>query len=103
MRAVGFRAKQAYRAAQIFRQYEQASIHEMAAFKDDHKAYISKTRQDVRNLESLLQRDAAKQDQRAVDAAWDAEAIIRVYRHPVREGGKDDPTDPFDASLGTLP
>jgi monovalent cation:proton antiporter-2 (CPA2) family protein len=103
LRAVGFRAKQAYRAAQIFRQHEQVSIHEMAAFKDDHKAYISKTRQDVQNLESLLQRDAAKQDQRAVDAAWDAEAILRVYQRPAHGGGKDDPKDPFDASLGTLP
>lgn len=72
MRALGFRANQALRAAQIFRRHDEAAVRDMARITDrnDSEAYISRARQHNENLIRALQSDRVALP-RYRDDAWE--------------------------------
>lgn len=71
LRALGMRANQARRAAMIFKRYDEASMRDMVQLTEINNEYISRARQHIANLESLLQNDRVGfVDHR--DDAWEA-------------------------------
>ncbi len=57
LRALGTSIERAQRAAQLFREYDEASVRDMARFLGDENAYSSRARQHIQNLERVLQTD----------------------------------------------
>jgi monovalent cation:proton antiporter-2 (CPA2) family protein len=57
MRDLGFRAVQALRAARIFKEYDEASLRDLAKYSHDEKGHISRARQHIDNLTRVLQAD----------------------------------------------
>ena len=75
---LGVQAHQAHRAAQRFRKLDDAATHELLGVRHDRARYIDRTRQQIRELERLLQADLVERDDRG-DAAWDAETLREEY------------------------
>lgn len=59
MRDLGFRGVQALRAARIFKDYDEASVRDLAKYQDDDAGYFSRARQHMENLERVLRSDRA--------------------------------------------
>lgn len=57
LHALGTTTERAHRAAQIFRDHDDASVRDMARLLDDQSAYNSRARQHIENLERVLQAD----------------------------------------------
>ncbi len=70
LRALGFRALQAQRAAQIFRRHDEAAVRDMAHFTEVNDEYVSRARQHIENLERALQTDRTTLP-RVRDDAWE--------------------------------
>ena len=64
LRALGMDERRARRAAEIFREHDEASVRDMARLPgdDDDEAYVSIGRKHIENLERALQSDAAMQE-----------------------------------------
>jgi glutathione-regulated potassium-efflux system ancillary protein KefC/glutathione-regulated potassium-efflux system protein KefB len=60
LRSLGVQSERAERAVRLFKQYDEASVREMAALDENDDAYISRARQHVENLEELLRADRAE-------------------------------------------
>lgn len=58
LQTLGMPAPRARRVVEIFREYEDASVREMALLEADRESYISIGRQHIKNLERALRRDA---------------------------------------------
>jgi glutathione-regulated potassium-efflux system ancillary protein KefC/glutathione-regulated potassium-efflux system protein KefB len=73
LRALGYRAHRALRAMQIFRCYEEDSVHQLAKHFTNYEdaSYISIARQQLQNFEALLREDMKRQHLRNEDA-WDS-------------------------------
>lgn len=57
LQSLGMDERRARRAAQIFREHDEASVREMARLDDDDEAYLSVARKHIENLERALQSD----------------------------------------------
>ncbi len=82
LQLMGFHATQAARAAQLFREHDDAAMVELAKVYDgDHEVYVSAARQHIQNLENVLRADAK---QRSGDRATDPglEGPLRVTESP---------------------
>jgi monovalent cation:proton antiporter-2 (CPA2) family protein len=75
LRALGFPAHQAHRAAQKFRRSDEAAWRELAGVHRDPDAYQSRARESVRLLERLLRQELSESSTRADDSAWDASPL----------------------------
>jgi monovalent cation:proton antiporter-2 (CPA2) family protein len=74
LKLMGMRAYRAHRAAQIFKQHDEAALREVAVLEDDDTALIARSRQLSQDLERILQADA--EDRRAEgDRAWDISTL----------------------------
>jgi voltage-gated potassium channel Kch len=71
---LGFRAYQAQRAAQKFRQHDDAVVREMASVRHDWKQYMNVARHRIRELEEILRADVEDQAE-TKDLGWDAETL----------------------------
>ncbi|NJL03074.1 MAG: hypothetical protein HC910_21825 [Spirulinaceae cyanobacterium SM2_1_0] len=70
LRLLGFRADRSQRAAQIFRQYDLAAMHKMAAMHKDERRLVARSRRLTADLEEILQsddHDFAEEAERAGD------------------------------------
>ncbi|NOK61342.1 MAG: potassium transporter [Chloroflexi bacterium AL-W] len=74
LRLLGFRAYQAQRSAQTFRQYDNESLFELTKKRGDPTLYLSSARQRIENLERLLSADQVERDP-SRDLGWDAESL----------------------------
>jgi len=74
LRALGFRAHQAHRAAQKFRRHDEASLRELAALRDDRGKYLSAAREHIDSLEQTMLQDLTEEDN-LKDLGWDAESL----------------------------
>ena len=72
LRALGFRAHFATRAARLFRKHDEKAVREMASI-EKMETYVSLAKRRARELEKLLQRDNTKNDS-DIDKAWDLAA-----------------------------
>jgi monovalent cation:proton antiporter-2 (CPA2) family protein len=61
LRELGMDERRARRVAEIFRERDEASVHEMARVEDDDDIYIPIARKHIENLERALQSDAELQ------------------------------------------
>ena len=57
LRELGIDERRARRVAEIFREHDEASVHDMARLPDDDEAYISVARKHIENLERALRSD----------------------------------------------
>lgn len=57
LRALGFRAHHAHRAARLFKGHDEAGMKELVKHWGDEQAYISVARQHIENLENVLRDD----------------------------------------------
>jgi hypothetical protein len=55
---LGMDERRARRAAEIFKEYDEAAVREMALIGDDEEAYASSARKHTANLERALHADA---------------------------------------------
>lgn len=78
LRNLGFRAYQAHRAAKIFRQYDDESIHILKGIRHDRKTYISSAKKRIEDLEDLLLSEL-KGIEEHEDAGWDTEAMREEF------------------------
>ena len=82
LRLLGFRAYQAQRAAQTFRQYDNESLFELTKKRGDRTVFLNSARQRIENLERLLAADQVERDP-SRDSGWDAESL----RDELRQAG----------------
>ena len=74
LRALGFRAHQAHRAAQKFRRHDEASLRELAALRHDRGKYLSAAREHIDFLEQTMLQDLTEEDN-LKDLGWDAASL----------------------------
>jgi voltage-gated potassium channel Kch len=84
LRLSGIPAFQAHRAARRFRRLDEESVRELSVMRHDRKAYVSRAREMIRELERVLRADLERRDE-AHDAAWDTGSLRCEY------GGGDAP------------
>jgi CPA2 family monovalent cation:H+ antiporter-2/glutathione-regulated potassium-efflux system protein KefB len=71
LRALGFRAHEAQRAARRLRRHDENSIIELGRLRHDRKGYLSRAREVIKDVEQLIR---SEMSERAApdDTAWDA-------------------------------
>lgn len=74
LKLMGMRSYRAHRAAQIFKQHDEAALREVAAMEDDDTAIVARSRQLAEDLERILQTDAEDRQDEG-DRAWDVSAL----------------------------
>lgn len=74
LRALGFRAYHAQRAAQTFLRYDEESLRQLTAQRTDRSVYMLAARRRIEDLERLLQADLAGVDLDR-DAGWDVDSL----------------------------
>lgn len=88
LRRLGFRGVQALAAARTFRRHDEEALRELASMRHDRKAYLSRARERIRDLEQLLRSDLQEARTEQADAAWDTESLRREFGRPA--GGNPD-------------
>ncbi|MEM9461908.1 MAG: monovalent cation:proton antiporter-2 (CPA2) family protein [Myxococcota bacterium] len=79
---LGFRAHQAYRATQRFRQHDEESLRTLQAARTKGRGiYVSAARQRIEDLEQILRLDLAERDPTA-EAGWDAGTLREEFGRP---------------------
>jgi len=75
---LGHRAFRVHRSARIFRKHDEESVRELALMRHDKKAYFTKARQQITDLEEILLAELDDSG-REVDAGWDTESLRRDF------------------------
>lgn len=70
LKALGFRAYQAHRAAELFRHHDEVNIRELSDFLDDETAFFNRTRQHADDLTRVMQADL-QVDVDELEQGWD--------------------------------
>jgi len=84
LRMLGFRAYCALRSARTFRQYDEASLRELALVRHDSNIYMSQARQRIEELEDLLKIQQEK-FAHSVDEAWDTDSMSNRGQNAVTD------------------
>jgi monovalent cation:proton antiporter-2 (CPA2) family protein len=71
LRALGMRAHQAHRAAQVFKRHDEQAVRELAQFWEDDDAYFKNARVHIEAFEKMFQADAADGKPAATERGWD--------------------------------
>jgi voltage-gated potassium channel Kch len=74
LRTLGFRAFQATRSANTFRQHDEEHLLELAQMRHDRKAYISQAKERIHDLEQLMLGELTRKTER--DAGWDISSLL---------------------------
>ncbi|RMF64532.1 MAG: potassium transporter, partial [Cyanobacteria bacterium J069] len=82
LKLMGVRAYRAHRAAQIFKQHDEAALRDVAAMAGDDTAIIARSRQLTQDLERLLQTDEQQERHAEGDRAWDISALRNAADTP---------------------
>jgi glutathione-regulated potassium-efflux system protein KefB len=69
LRALGFRAYEAQRAARFFRDYDEQSVRDLAPYAKNEKELISQARARIQTLEQLMENERARV--RDPDTGWE--------------------------------
>ncbi len=86
LRDLGFRGVQAVRAARIFKEYDEASLRELAKYEhEDDARYATRVRQHIENLERVLRADRAGLPIHR-DEAWEIGTRTESSDEPEPEG-----------------
>jgi monovalent cation:proton antiporter-2 (CPA2) family protein len=80
LRALGFRAFQAHRAAHTFRRHEEDAIRELAKTRHDREQYLSLAKQRIQDLEQTLLAEIQEEEER--DAGWDTDSLREEFARP---------------------
>jgi len=80
LRALGFRAHQAHRAAQIFRRHDRNLFAELAPLWKDEARYVLASRESSQVMERVLAEDLKDLGGRVDDGAWDVASLNRELR-----------------------
>jgi monovalent cation:proton antiporter-2 (CPA2) family protein len=92
LRVLGMPALQANRAADTFRKHDEEALQELAAMRHDQKAYLSRAREMIAQLEATLETDQIEEAASKRDAAWDVESLRADFGGTATgypEGGDD--------------
>jgi monovalent cation:proton antiporter-2 (CPA2) family protein len=74
LRMLGHRSHQAVRASHIFRIHDEEDIRELAPLHHDRKQYLSRARQNTRDIERVMKAEHKEEDH-SRDAAWDTTSL----------------------------
>jgi Kef-type K+ transport system membrane component KefB/Trk K+ transport system NAD-binding subunit len=83
LRALGFRAHQAHRAAMTFRQHDERAVKELRHLRHDASGYITEARRTIEDLEQLLLAELRDHPEH-VDTGWDSAYFVE---EPGKKGG----------------
>lgn len=86
LRAMGFRAYSATRAAQNFLKYDEESMWKLASERHDQEKYITRVREEIAEQEKLLEDDMSF-DPTTTDHAWDSEQMREAIRNKSGDPG----------------
>jgi len=86
LRLLGFRAYQANRAARTFRRHDEVALRELARMHRDEKAYISRARQRIQDLEEILTAELEAGGENR-DAGWDVDGRREEIQRKAAEAG----------------
>ncbi len=70
LRTLGFRAHQAHRAAQLFKEHDEKSVRELAQFWEDDAVYFNEARRHIEAFDRMFASDAAGR-RSAADRGWE--------------------------------
>lgn len=99
LRALGMRAHQAHRAAQIFRRHDVRGMEALAPLWNQEERYVVAARESSRAMERVLAEDLEELGGRIDDGAWDVNSLNRELRAHADLGAEDDgPADPARAA-----
>lgn len=70
LKALGFRAYQAHRAARLFKRENEAATRELFELWDRKEEYVDRVREQMTELEELMRRDEREHGE-LVDHAWE--------------------------------
>jgi monovalent cation:proton antiporter-2 (CPA2) family protein len=79
LKLLGHRAHQAHRSSQKFKRYDEEGLRELLKVRHDQKAYISRARQRIDELEEILSEEL-KGHEEYRDAGWDVESRREAAR-----------------------
>lgn len=71
LRALGMRAHQAHRAAQLFKRHDEQGVRDLAQFWDDDDAYFKNARVHIEAFERMFQSDATGGKPATGERGWD--------------------------------
>lgn len=94
LRALGMRAHQAHRAAQIFRRHDRTVFEQLAPLWNDEERYVVASRESSRVMERVLAEDLQDLGGPVDDGAWDVTSLNRELREDPDlspEGGQPAP------------
>ena len=80
LRALGFRAHRAHRAANLFRAHDLKAFNALAPLAGQEEGYILAVRDATSTMENLLKADMDSLGPSAVDEAWDVTALNQELR-----------------------
>ena len=80
LRALGLRAHQAHRAAQIFRRHDRNLFNELAPLWNDDERFTVAARESSKVMERILAEDLQDLGGQVDDGAWDVESLNRELR-----------------------
>lgn len=78
LRALGFRAYQAQRAAQKFQHHDEVALHELTTQRGNRAEYINSARQRIAQLEQILLADL-EDTATERDLGWDADSLRKEF------------------------
>ncbi len=78
MRALGFRAYQAQRAAQKFQRHDEATLRQLSGQRQNRTEYIHSARQRIAELEQILLADLTETGNER-DLGWDPESLRKEF------------------------
>lgn len=79
LRELGMPAVQSHRAANTFRRHDENGLRELARMRHDDKAYLTRAREMIAQLESILERETREEEAAKRDGAWDVESLRREF------------------------
>ena len=91
LRALGFRAHRAHRAANLFRVHDLNSFKKLAPLSGQEESYVLAARDAANTMERLLKTDMDALKPDSVDEAWDVKGRDEELREEAWSDGKDKP------------
>ncbi|MGZ8369529.1 MAG: monovalent cation:proton antiporter-2 (CPA2) family protein [Caulobacteraceae bacterium] len=91
LRALGWRAYRAERAARYFRRHDERMIEELRKSWGDEQRYAVAVRESSPRMEDLLKSDLSRMGPEVVDSGWDVESLYAEAQKETGAAGKATP------------
>lgn len=79
LRELGMPGRQAFRAADMFRKHDETVLRELSTMHRDQKAYFTRARERIAQLEELMEQETKDSWDTGRDAAWDVDSLRKEF------------------------